>query len=89
MGGGGGGGWVGDGEGGEGRRGGRKEGRWRVGVGVLVGGWVEGVGVLVGGCVVGGLCVWCVWYESLRSRRVYPGACLGATNSTRLRAKGT
>ena len=23
---------------------------------------------------------WCVWYESLRSRRVYPGACLGAMN---------
>ena len=23
---------------------------------------------------------WCVWYESLRSRRVCPGACLRATN---------
>ena len=29
-------------------------------------------------CVV--CCVWCVWYESLRARRVCPGACLDATD---------
>ena len=35
------------------------------------------VGVVCGVCVLCVVC-WCVWYESLRTRRVCPGSCLNA-----------